>query len=232
MENLSIKKEEVIRIFSHELKNPINAIRGSAFLVKSDPSDKKSIEELAEIIINCSNEVINTLNNFIAINEFNEYEYKLKLRRISINEIVNEIISENSPYIESKSQEIILEIPDEKEIFAVADKELIAALIQNILSNASKHSPDGSFIQVILTLNDDKFRMEVRDQGKGFDKEQLKSAFVKDNKFSNSKSNGETSHGLGLSIAKKIVDLHEGYIWIRNQNKGSSIFFELPIQRK
>ncbi len=105
-------------------------------------------------------------------------------------------------------------------------------MVDNIISNAIKYSPRNATIHVELTSNSTQVLLKVKDEGQGLSAGDLAKLFGQFQKLSSVPTEGESSTGLGLHIAKHIVDLHKGRIWAESEgkNKGTTFFVELPTE--
>lgn len=110
----------------------------------------------------------------------------------------------------------------------VADKEKIARVVFNLLSNALKYTPAGGDIFVSLRVEDDKLRLDVRDTGKGIEKDEAAKIFER---FFQAKG-AASGTGIGLALVKSFVELHHGEVWVESElGKGSDFIVEIPREQ-
>jgi signal transduction histidine kinase len=142
-----------------------------------------------------------------------------------------EVVEANRPLAERKQQRIVLDAP--AALPAVGDQERLRDAMDNLVSNAIKYSPPGGAIEVAVTRADARLRVAVRDHGPGLSPEDLSRLFGRFQRLSAKPTAGESSTGLGLSIAKRIVDLHGGDIEAASGGPGTGTTFiiHLPQER-
>jgi two-component system sensor histidine kinase VicK len=113
------------------------------------------------------------------------------------------------------------------------DPDKITQVLSNLVDNAIKFTPEGGTAHIFLTASKDGAVCEVRDTGVGIARENLNKAFEKFQQFSRQAGPGEKGFGLGLPIAKGIIELHKGRIWIKSRlGKGTRVMFSLPLHRR
>jgi signal transduction histidine kinase len=156
---------------------------------------------------------------------------QIKLHRIPIyfSEIVDSVILGNIVQANMKSQKLNFKYDSDPIINA--DPIKIGEAIDNLVSNAIKYSPKDTTIEINVGVKSDKAIFAVKDQGPGLTDEEQKRVFEKFAKLSARPTGGETSTGLGLSICKKLIELHGGKIYAESEGlgKGSTFRVELPL---
>ena len=121
-------------------------------------------------------------------------------------------------------------IPDQ--VWIEADQDRMAQVLDNILSNAIKYSPDGGTITASLSLKDDDVLLSIRDEGMGIPKEELPRVFSRFYRVDKARSRAMGGTGLGLAISKDVVVEHGGKIWVRSVlNQGTTFFVSLPCEQ-
>jgi signal transduction histidine kinase len=138
-----------------------------------------------------------------------------------------EVVEANRPLAERKQQGIALQAPDA--LPAVGDQDRLRDAIDNLVSNAIKYSPPGGAIEVGLRQEDSRIRVSVRDYGPGLSPEDLSRLFGRFQRLSAKPTGGESSTGLGLSIAKRIVELHGGEIEAASGGPGTGTTFAIML---
>jgi len=150
---------------------------------------------------------------------------EMKREEIDLVSLVNGIVSQYEGEISKKKQAFKKDIP-QKLGSIWADKDKLTEVIINLLSNAIKYTPSGGNITVKLEEKEKEVRFEISDTGPGIPKEHFQSVF---DKFERITAEKEEGTGLGLPIAKDIIELHKGKIWVESESgKGSKFIFVLP----
>ncbi len=231
LKELSEFKDEVLGIAAHDLRSPLASINMSAMLLR-DFAEKMKPEEKVEAIDGIAQKaqhMIDMLNEMLDISVIESGNLVLKTQVQDIKPIVMDHYSQVAPLARSKNIEILVDMPEELPPVNV-DRKKIGEVMDNLLSNAVKYTRSGGNVFVKVEQEDAFIHVEVRDSGVGIKEEELEKLFIKFSRTSAKPTGGETSTGLGLAIAKKIVDLHQGEIWAESQyGKGSTFHFQLPI---
>lgn len=228
-ENLNSEKTEFMRIVTHNLKNPLGTIQNSGKFILENQDDPELISELSKIIEYASNHALNSISQLLLSSELEDKQFKLDKKEIVFNKIIMDVIESNKISSFKKKQKIEFLPKEEYIIFADPDKIIMA--VDNYLSNAIKYSEPGKKIILQFTNLKDKIKFSVIDEGPGLTGDDLKSVFGKFKKLSAKPTSQESSTGLGLSIVKKIIELHNGKVGVESAaGKGSTFYFILPLK--
>ncbi|WP_455798039.1 sensor histidine kinase, partial [Clostridium butyricum] len=223
-------KNEVLANISHEFKTPVNVIY-SAVQTQDLIKNTANIEELLKynkIIKQNCNRLTRLINNFIDTTRFEKENVKTEFTCENIVEITEYLTMCVVPFANSKKLNLIFDTSDE-ELYSLIDKELYDRMILNLLSNAIKYSRINGNIKVMIK-DDNKFiKITIEDDGIGIDKYHLKDIFSIFERVDKSYSRNTEGSGLGLNIAKKIIDIHNGNISIESiKEKGTSVIVSIP----
>lgn len=228
VENL---RRELIANVSHDLRTPIAIIRGyvETLQMKEDTITPAERKKYIDTVRESAEKLEKLVNELFELSKLEANQVKAKKEPFVISELVNDI--SNKYQLMAKTKNITISTILSKELPAVfADISLIERVMQNLIDNAMKFTPDGGKI-IITTLkrNDNDVEVTVSDNGIGIpenEREQIFARYYKANNFTDLQSNT----GLGLAIAKKILDLHQSTLdLISKENSGSSFIFRLPI---
>lgn len=224
-------KTHFISNISHELKTPINVIMSAIQLInyntKESPSYSKNKNTLAIIDDNCKR-LLRLINNLIDVQKHELDDTKLNLSAVNVVNLIEMLVASVVPYAESKNLNLIFDTNKEDVILKV-DADKLERIMLNLLSNAIKFSkPNG---EIIVTLNfEDCLYISVADNGIGIAKENLNKIFDKFTQLDTSFSRKNEGSGIGLSIVKSFVLLHNGKISVKSDlNKGTIFLIELPL---
>jgi signal transduction histidine kinase len=232
LKQLDRAKTEFISITSHQLRTPLTGIKGylSMFLEGDFGKLKKEQETVMLDVFNNSNRLVRLVNIFLNVSRIESGRLKLQKSKFNLSELVDEISRELK--LEADKKKLKLEVIKSKEKLEVfADRDKVADVVLNLIDNAIKYTEKGT-VKASIILNKGKARVEVKDSGVGISPEEAKELF---NKFVRGKKIAQintSGTGLGLFIAKKIIELHGGKIWVesKGEGKGSTFMFEIPIE--
>ena len=230
-EEASKIKTHFISNISHELKTPINVIMSAIQLInyntKESPSYSKNKNTLAIIDDNCKR-LLRLINNLIDVQKHELDDTKLNLSAVNVVNLIEMLVASVVPYAESKNLNLIFDTNKEDVILKV-DSDKLERIILNLLSNAIKFSKPNGEIRVTLNFEDCLY-ISVTDNGIGIAKENLNKIFDKFTQLDTSFSRKNEGSGIGLSIVKSFVLLHNGKISVKSDlNKGTIFLIELPL---
>ena len=230
-EEASKIKTHFISNISHELKTPINVIMSAIQLInyntKESPSYSKNKNTLAIIDDNCKR-LLRLINNLIDVQKHELDDTKLNLSAVNVVNLIEMLVASVVPYAESKNLNLIFDTNKEDVILKV-DSDKLERIILNLLSNAIKFSKPNGEIRVTLNFEDCLY-ISVTDNGIGIAKENLNKIFDKFTQLDTSFSRKNEGSGIGLSIVKSFVLLHNGKISVKSElNKGTIFLIELPL---
>ncbi|MEW5818604.1 MAG: HAMP domain-containing sensor histidine kinase, partial [Cyanobacteriota bacterium] len=219
-------KSDMVRMLSHEIKNPVNNIS----IVTENVMDFATTDFLKknfQILQESTNTIFNIINDFLSLNKLESTLTQLNLTEINIIELLIESIELQSVNANNKNIKILLECEYQK-INIHVDKKLILILFNNLILNALKYSYDNSTITVKVLSLEDKVQILVIDNGIGIPGHELNKIFNKFYRASNNSEINVSGTGLGLSIVKKIASMHNGLIEVESEyKKGTTFTFTL-----
>ncbi len=228
-------KTEFLANISHELRTPLNVMLAGLQLLElyEKSGDIVYKNEKAKDKISYINQnglrLLRIINNLIDITKLDAGFLNLKLENINIVEVVENIVLSTVDYVENKNISLIFDT-EEEEIYTAIDYDKIERVVLNLLSNAIKFTKSGGSIAVNVKLKEDNVLIIVQDTGIGIPKDKQTSIFERFTQIDNSLSRNADGSGIGLSIVKSIVELHNGKIYLDSEvNKGSTFTVELPI---
>jgi len=236
MEKLKVidrMKTEFLSMVSHELRTPLTPIKGYLYLLTSEKigtltdQQKKALE-----IISRQSEHLQTLIDSILDLSRIERGQPLPLKKepMSIKAAIEEVAEAMKIQAQAKQLNLILEIQENLPTI-MGDSIKIKRALTNLLGNAFKFTPEGGEVKVRAFAEDSSLRVEVIDNGIGLAPENLTKIFEKFYQVDSSITRAAGGMGMGLPIAKEIVELHGGKIWAESEGlgKGSKFIFTLPI---
>jgi signal transduction histidine kinase len=213
----------------HDLKNPNTTISLSAELIKKKADDPKIVADFADRIKRSATSVLNSLNNLLDLSQSENASFRLNSQEVDVVTIL-EIAKRNFELISSQKHQTISIICNCSSIL-LADPTRLQEAFENLISNALKYSyPNTEVVINVITLNN-QLIVEFKDQGQGLIEEDMDKLFIKFSRLSAIPTGREHSNGLGLSIVKMLVELHQGKVWAESEgkDKGASFFISLPI---
>ena len=174
--------------------------------------------------------MIRLVNDLLQLSKMDSKDYKLTKEWINLSQFYNRIIDR---FEMSKNQNVkfVRQIAD-NDIFVEIDSDKLTQILDNIISNALKYSPEGGTVTFKVTELGEQVLISISDQGMGIPKNNLHRIFERFYRVDKARSRELGGTGLGLAIAKEMVNAHGGEIWAESEEgKGTTIFFTLPYVR-
>ncbi len=225
---LNDEKNEFLGIVSHDLKNPITAVRGLGELLQSEFLNPIQVATVTEQIIQTSDRMLGLVKNLLDINQLELGARDFQSVQLDIIPLATKIIAQYQAQATLKNIALIFdtEVPH---YFVTTDEQAVVQILDNLLSNAIKYSPLGKNVNVRVKPFQKTVRIEIQDEGEGISEGDKKKLFGKFTRLSAQPTGGEHSTGLGLSIVKKMVEAIDGRVWCESEiGKGATFIVELP----
>jgi len=226
LRELIATKNKFFNILAHDLKNPFTSLIGSSEILSRyiDQLDLQKIENLATIINDTSKRGYGILQNLLDWSRSQTGMLKLCPEKVNIRLLIDEHISEIS-----LNKQILISSLIKQDVFVVTDRNVLNAILRNLIDNAIKFTPRNGKIFIDLTLKDGKHIISVKDTGVGIPAERIDTIFRKDSHLTMPGTENERGTGLGLKICREFVEKLNGEIWVESvENKGSTFMFSLP----
>ena len=229
LQRLDQLKNTFLGMAAHDLRNPLSLIQTSAALLL-DPDLQPLVEQrerLYKTIERQTRYMLALLNDLLDVAEIEADRLALKLQAIDLGEFLGESTWVHAELARPKGTWVILEGVVEGTV--VADPDRLDQLMDNLISNAVKYSPPGSTVRVSARRIDSAWRVSVQDEGPGITEQDRQRLFHDFARLSARPTGGEKSIGLGLAIARRIVDAHGGQIGVDSEpGHGATFWFTLP----
>jgi two-component system, sensor histidine kinase LadS len=225
---LNIEKNELMGIVSHDLKNPIGAVRGYAELIENQILTGDEVLFASGKILQVSDRMLELVKNLLDMNQLESGGLQLNMVSFDISPVVEAVVYQYR--ISAEAKHIMLHFSNEAgESVISADEQALMQVLDNLVSNVVKYSPHGRRADVRVKRNADAVRVEVQDEGEGISPEDMKKLFGKFARLSAQPTGGEHSTGLGLSIVKRMVEAMNGRVWCESElGRGATFIVELP----
>ena len=231
LEAMNTLKNEFLGMAAHDLRSPIGNIHNLAELILDDEGQMGQEEraEIGSMICNLSQSMMNLLNDLLDITTIESGKIDLQPTPVAMRAYLRETEHYHRLLAERKKIRLITEIADNIPV-VVFDQERIRQVLNNLLSNAIKFSPMHTVVRLRVYPTPVGIEFSVIDHGQGIRSDELSRLFGAFQRTSVKPTAGEHSTGLGLSICKKIVELHGGRIGVESEvGRGSRFFFVLPL---
>ncbi|MCS6808929.1 MAG: ATP-binding protein [Bacteroidota bacterium] len=250
LSEMNQEKTMILGMVSHDLKNPISSIQIAAEMIATESTSLQESQQLAQMILETTTKMLSLVKNFLDVARAEQGRLNIRYNEFDITSVIEATLQQYAPHAERKQITIHYSKPDFTAT-VYADESLTAQVFDNLLSNALKYTPPGKhvFIDIhtsqvlhhnIALLNRDLdtldtsdfidcIRVSVTDEGPGLTDDDKTKLFTKFARLSAQPTGGESSTGLGLAIAKRLVESMNGRIWCESEyGFGARFTFELP----
>ncbi|MGF1636201.1 MAG: ATP-binding protein [Cyclobacteriaceae bacterium] len=228
LSDTDLLQNNLLSIISHDLRSPFNSILGLLSLLRREANGIDKLTEYFDLMESTAKNGLLIIEDLLQIARLQKRHDSLLYEAIPVYEFVKDIVNKNRYMLMQKGQNV--EISMDKDIVANFDKIKIGLVLDNILSNAIKYSYPGQPIYIEAYKKSNLFEISIKDEGQGFNQEDMEQVFHKFGRLSAVPTAGEKSIGLGLYICKLLVELHQGSIFVQSDGpkKGARITVRLP----
>src|SRR5690625_3296123 len=231
-EQLERERREFVSNVSHELRTPLTTMRSYVeTLTEGAWQDKEIAPKFLEVTQNETDRMIRMVNDLLQLSRMDQKDYSLQRERVEFVHFFDAIIDRFEMNLPEQIT-FLREVP--KESFSVwIDKDKMTQVLDNIISNAIKYSPEGGKITFKVTRRNHQMLVSIADEGMGIPYDRLDKIFERFYRADKARTRKLGGTGLGLAITKELVEAHHGTIWARSrEGKGTTIFFTLPLMSR
>ncbi|MBB3908206.1 cell wall metabolism sensor histidine kinase WalK [Anoxybacillus rupiensis] len=230
-EKIDQERREFVANVSHELRTPLTTMKSYLeALGEGLWRDEQIAPRFIEVTQTETERMIRLVNDLLRLSKLDSKDYKLNKSWVNFSRYFHKVI-DRFELTKNENITFIRKIPDEA-IFVEIDEDKITQVLDNIISNALKYSPQGGNITFRVKELNNEILVSVTDEGVGIPKSDLAKVFDRFYRVDKARSRKLGGTGLGLAIAKEVVVAHGGNIWAKSQeHKGTTIFFTLPLER-
>jgi signal transduction histidine kinase len=223
-------KNEILGTVAHDLKNPLSVILGRTEMLTeliAAGSSRDGITSQVEHIRDATKRLTSMVDHLISDAMADAFDITIRREPVDIAALVGEVADANQPLAVNKQQSITVSAA--RNMVTTCDADRIREAIDNLVSNAIKYSPIGGRISVQVDQDTNKTAIRVVDQGAGLSPEDIGRLFGRFQRLSAKPTAGESSTGLGLSIVKRIIDMHGGEVTANSSGPGQGSTFTITL---
>ncbi|MEW6141962.1 MAG: CHASE4 domain-containing protein [Chloroflexota bacterium] len=225
------KYSDYTRALVHELKTPLTAMIASSELL-AEEAREEPLASMARNVHHAGLDLNNRIDELLDLARGEVGLLTLKRQPVDVKRLLEQLTDELKPLAETKEQSFVLEIPGVLPV-VMADPVRYRQIVINLVGNAFKYTPRGSHITIRSRAEAGSIVTEVQDNGAGIAAEELPNLFVPYSRIRKDASGRHSGLGIGLSLCKRLVELHGGRIWAKSEvGKGSTFGFSIPLARE
>ncbi|MFW6195591.1 MAG: sensor histidine kinase, partial [Chloroflexota bacterium] len=221
-------RTRLLSTVAHELRNPLTGISAFVDILgrngNGNGADRGRREQRALEAIRRNTKQLNMLTgDLLDVSRLHGGRLRLELEQVELMGLLREVAEMQEPVLAEKEQELIADI-QASEVMVHADRGRISQVVTNLLSNASKYSPEGTEVRISAYAWDSEVTVEVSDQGMGIPKADQEKLFTEFFRAENARASGLPGTGLGLAITKSVIEMHGGAVSLDSEEgKGSTV---------
>ena len=232
------KEERERRLFvsnvSHELRTPLTSVKSYLEALDEGALSEPVAPDFIKVSLDETNRMMRMVKDLLHLSRIDNATSHLDVELINFTAFITFILNRFDKMRgsdEEKKYELVRDYPITS-VWIEIDTDKMTQVIDNILNNAIKYSPDGGKITVTMKTTDDQMILSISDQGLGIPKQDLPRIFDRFYRVDRARSRAQGGTGLGLSIAKEIIKQHKGFIWAKSEyGKGSTFTIVLPYDK-
>jgi two-component system, OmpR family, sensor kinase len=227
-------KDDLLALASHQLRTPATGVKQYVGILREGLAGK--VTPLQQSLLDKAHESnerqLTTINEMLFVARTDAGHLKMEKTRIELNALVRDIIDEQRSVIATRKQKYIVSTPKEP-LYIDVDRQYIRMAIENIINNASKYTGTGGKIEISVLLKNSKAHLSIKDNGVGVPIGEQGMLFKKFSRIPNELTGQVSGSGIGLYLAKKVVELHSGTInFVSDGENGSEVYIKLPVKSR
>jgi signal transduction histidine kinase len=223
-------KNEILGTVAHDLKNPLGVILGRTEMLTeliATGASKDGVTSQIEHIRDAAKRLTSMVDHLISDAMADAFDITIRREAVDLAALVSEVVEANRPLAQNKQQ--IIDVAAPEHLSTMCDADRIREAIDNLVSNAIKYSPMSGRIRIEVLAEGDNAAIRITDEGAGLSPEDLGRLFGRFQRLSAKPTAGESSTGLGLSIVKRIIDMHGGDVTAESSGPGRGSTFTITL---
>ena len=224
------RKDEFLATLAHELRNPLAPIRTGLDILRIRSGDAQATERATDIMERQLRQMVRLVDDLLDVSRINTGKFAIKMGRVELKAVVNDALEVVRSYIELHGHELVIDLPDFP-VFLHGDGRRLAQILSNLLNNAAKYTNRGGRLILSARVEERSLIINVADNGIGIALDMLDHVFEMFVQVDSTLERTNAGLGVGLSLARRLVELHGGAIEARSAGigRGSEFVVRLPI---
>ena len=224
------RKDEFLATLAHELRNPLAPIRTGLDILRIRSGDAQATQRATDIMERQLRQMVRLVDDLLDVSRINTGKFAIKMGRVELKAVVNDALEVVRSYIELHGHELIIDLPD-RPVFLHGDGTRLAQILSNLLNNAAKYTNRGGRVRLMARVDDRNLIIHVADNGIGIAPDMLSYVFEMFVQVDSTLERTNAGLGVGLSLARRLVELHGGSIEAHSAgiSRGSEFVVRLPI---
>ncbi|EOT47192.1 MULTISPECIES: cell wall metabolism sensor histidine kinase WalK [Enterococcus] len=227
------ERREFVSNVSHELRTPLTSMRSYIEALSEGAwQDPEIAPNFLKVTLDETDRMIRMINDLLNLSRMDSGNAELQKEWVNFNELVNFVLNRFDMMVTNQTKRYTIRREfTQRELWMEVDADRMIQVIDNIMNNAIKYSPDGGTITVSLSETHNHILLSIRDQGLGIPKADLTKIFTRFYRVDKARARQQGGTGLGLAISREVIKAHGGSIWAQSrENYGSTFFISLPYE--
>jgi PAS domain S-box-containing protein len=229
LRNADRRKDEFLATLAHELRNPLAPISMGLELLKMSADDPQAAEEVRTMMQRQTQHMVRLIDDLLDVSRITRGKLELRKSQVELAEIVRNALDATRPLIDEAEHQLTVHLP-EKPLLLYADANRLTQVLTNLLNNAAKFTPREGRIELTVQGTGSEAVVTVSDSGIGIPEDKLDCVFDMFTQINSSSENSQAGLGIGLTLVKRLVEMHDGTVTVhsRGRNLGTSFRLQLP----
>jgi signal transduction histidine kinase/ActR/RegA family two-component response regulator len=224
------RKDEFLATLAHELRNPLAPIRTGLDILRLRSGDAQATQRATDIMERQLRQMVRLVDDLLDVSRINTGKFAIKMGRVELKAVVNDALEVVRSYIELHGHDLVIDLPD-RPVFLNGDATRLAQILSNLLNNAAKYTNRGGRVSLSARVEEKNLVVSVADNGIGIAPDMLATVFEMFVQVDSTLERTNAGLGVGLSLARRLVELHHGSIEAHSGGigRGSEFIVRLPI---
>ena len=228
LQEASRRKDEFLAMLSHELRNPLAPIRTAMEVIRRVAPPDPTLALAREAVDRQVAHLVRLVEDLLDVSRISEGRIALKKEQVELAKVIGHSLDTVRPLIEMRNQRLVLSLPA-RPVWLFGDFVRLAQVVSNLVNNAAKYTPEGGRIEVGAEAKDGEAQIVVRDDGEGIDAQLLPRVFELFVQGERSLDRSQGGLGLGLTLVKRLVELHDGRVQAASDGPGRGAEFRVTL---
>ncbi len=224
------RKDEFLAILGHELRNPLAALRSALDILRLSDDASPAVELVRDVMDGQVNQLVRLVDDLMEVSRITRGKIELRKEQVDLASVTRSAVETSKPLIDAAGHQLAISLSPQP-MTLEADPVRLAQVLTNLLNNAAKYTEQGGQIWLTARREDDEAVVSVRDTGLGIPEDMLPRVFEMFSQESGTRARSQGGLGLGLAVAKRLVEMHGGRIEAHSAGpgQGSEFVLRLPL---
>ncbi len=224
------RKNEFLATLAHELRNPLAPIRTGLELLKIGGEDPALVENTRSMMERQALHMVRLIDDLLDISRITQGKLHLRLARVPLSDVIRTSVESVRLIMDDAGHAFDVRLPEEP-VYVIADPSRLSQVVSNLLNNAAKYTPRGGRVELIVEADERDVVVRVKDTGLGIPAEMRERIFEMFAQIDRPLEQGYTGLGIGLTLVKRLVEMHEGSVAVQSEGEGRGSEFVVRLPR-